>query len=48
VRYVFADSAHYGVKTIARLEQELAAMAEAPGDVPDIEWGLRQIVFERV
>ena len=32
---------------IARLEQELLTLTAADSDAPEIEWGLRQLVFQR-
>lgn len=40
--------ANYPAATIAALQQELHALARAGDAGSDIEWGLRQIVFERV
>jgi SAM-dependent methyltransferase len=37
---------HYGVKTLVRLADELAAIAAEPVDVSDIAWEMRELVFE--
>jgi hypothetical protein len=33
---------------IQQLEAELEALTRRPGDADESEWGLRQLVFERV
>jgi trans-aconitate 2-methyltransferase len=38
---------NYPWTTIAALQEELAALASTPSPASDIEWGMRQLVFER-
>jgi SAM-dependent methyltransferase len=40
--------ANYSAEEIGRLEQDLAAMVSQPAATARIEWGLRQLVLERV
>ena len=39
---------NYSPRTIANIEAELSALAETPGDDSRIEWGMRNLVLERV
>ena len=39
--------ARHDPAAIGRLEEDLRALAATPGAASDIEWGLRQLVFER-
>lgn len=39
--------AHYSTEEIAQLEGDLEALTRRPGSTTEIEWGLRQLVFER-
>jgi trans-aconitate 2-methyltransferase len=39
---------NYSAELIGELENNLHAITKTPGDESEIEWGLRQIVFERV
>jgi trans-aconitate 2-methyltransferase len=38
---------NYSSTTIAALQKELASLASTPSSASDIEWGMRQLVFER-
>ena len=39
---------HYSTKTISQLEKNLVTLAEQPDSGTEIEWGMRQVAFERV
>ena len=39
---------HYRMEMIDGLERDLKILAEDSGQVTEIEWGLRQLVFERI
>ena len=39
---------NYSSRTTASMEAELSALAETPGDDSPIEWGMRNLVLERV
>ena len=39
---------HYDAATLADMERALQAFIEAPSDDTEIEWGMRQLVYERL
>lgn len=39
---------HYAAATLADMERALQALSEAPAGATEIEWGMRQLVYERV
>jgi trans-aconitate 2-methyltransferase len=39
---------NYSPSVISKLEQDLTALASSPTNEMEIEWGLRQLVFERI
>jgi hypothetical protein len=39
---------HYAAETLADMERALQALIEASQDDTEIEWGMRQLVYERV
>ena len=38
---------NYSSTTIAAMQEKLASLASTPSPASDIEWGMRQLVFER-
>ena len=39
---------HYASEKIQRIEQELLTLSQSAGDKSQIEWGMRQVAFQRV
>ncbi|MCZ6873950.1 MAG: hypothetical protein O7G88_10535 [bacterium] len=39
---------HYAAETLADMERALQALIEASPDDTEIEWGMRQLAYERV
>jgi hypothetical protein len=38
---------HYSPTEITALQEQLASLANTPSAASEIEWGMRQVVFER-